>query len=365
MSPSPIEIETVEQLAEAAPDLSGRVVQGVNLADCATVLRTCDVSTTIFLGCTGPVLVTEWLRARGALIFPSIPGVPFDPYHPGAYTAQELYDDIDQGYPSTLDAAVDRWRRGLSTPPGLHDTLATALHDDSMTDAMDDLLTGTDPTMTVGVMGGHTVTRDSDGYRMAADLGATLADAGHLVVTGGGPGAMEATNLGAACPPDLLDHSIDRLREIVGTADVTAWVQAGLDVVASWPDGPAHRTIGIPTWFYGHEPPNVFATSIIKYFPNALREDILLNRCRGGIIYLPGQVGTVQELFQAMTGNYYATNENEVTPLIMLGSHYWSQTLPAWPLLHTMSRDHLVAGHIRLVDTIEEAVEALRRHPSR
>lgn len=55
--------------------------------------------------------------------------------------------------------------------------------------------------MTVGVMGGHSVTRDSDDYRLAADLGAALAGTGHLVTTWGGPGAMEATNLGAACHP--------------------------------------------------------------------------------------------------------------------------------------------------------------------
>ena len=294
---------------------------------------------------------------------PGYPGVPFDPYHPGAYTAEELYNDIGEGYHVTLDAAIDRWRRGLATPPRLRDTLATALHDDAMTDALDDLLAGTDPSMTVGVMGGHSVTRDSDDYRLAADLGAALAGTGHLVTTWGGPGAMEATNLGAACPPDLLDESLDRLRKVAGTADVTAWVQAGLDVVSSWPQGAGHRTIGIPTWFYGHEPPNVFATSIIKYFSNALREDILLNRCRGGIIYLPGQAGTVQEIFQALTGNYYAASEDEMTPLIMLGNRYWSQTLPAWPLLHSMSRDH--PHRIRLVDTVDEAVAALRRHPSR
>lgn len=52
-----------------------------------------------------------------------------------------------------------------------------------------------------------------------------------------------------------------------------------------------------------------------------------------------------------------------MTPLIMLGNRYWSQTLPAWPLLHSMSRDH--PHRIRLVDTVDEAVAALRRHPSR
>ena len=338
MSTTHIEIETVDQLRAAAPNLAGQVVQGVDLTGCSNLLRHCDVSTTIFLGCSTSARLAAWLRARGALIFPAIPGVPFDPYHPGAYTAEELYNDIGEGYHVTLDAAIDRWRRGLATPPRLRDTLATALHDDAMTDALDDLLAGTDPSMTVG-------------------------GTGHLVTTWGGPGAMEATNLGAACPPDLLDESLDRLRKVAGTADVTTWVQAGLDVVSSWPQGAAHRTIGIPTWFYGHEPPNVFATSIIKYFSNALREDILLNRCRGGIIYLPGQAGTVQEIFQALTGNYYATSEDEMTPLIMLGNRYWSQTLPAWPLLHSMSRDH--PHRIRLVDTVDEAVAALRRHPSR
>lgn len=65
---------------------------------------------TIFLGCSTSARLAAWLRARGALIFPAIPGVPFDPYHPGAYTAEELYNDIGEGYHVTLDAAIDRWR---------------------------------------------------------------------------------------------------------------------------------------------------------------------------------------------------------------------------------------------------------------
>jgi hypothetical protein len=34
----------------------------------------------------------------------------------------------------------------------------------------------------------------------------------------------------------------------------------------------------IPTWFYGYEPPDVFASAMAKYFSNALREDVLLRR---------------------------------------------------------------------------------------
>ena len=46
-------------------------------------------------------------------------------------------------------------------------------------------------------MGGHKLDRGTDGYRTAIDLGRRLAGRGLLVATGGGPGAMEAANLGA------------------------------------------------------------------------------------------------------------------------------------------------------------------------
>ncbi len=71
-----------------------------------------------------------------------------------------------------------------------------------------------------------------------------------------------------------------------------------------FPDG--GESLGIPTWHYGHEPPNVFATAIAKYFRNATREAILLEVCDAGIVFLPGAGGTVQEVFQDACENYYA-----------------------------------------------------------
>jgi len=43
----------------------------------------------------------------------------------------------------------------------------------------------------------------------------------------------------------------------------------------------------IPTWFYGHEPPDVFASAIAKYFSNALREDVVPRRAvdAHGVVY--------------------------------------------------------------------------------
>ena len=63
-----------------------------------------------------------------------------------------------------------------------------------------------------------------------------------------------------------------------------------------FPDG--GDSLGIPTWFYGHEPPNVLATAIAKYVRNAVRESVLLEVCHAGIVFLPGMAGTVQVVFQ-------------------------------------------------------------------
>ena len=115
----------------------------------------------------------------------------------------------------------------------------------------------------------------------------------------------------------------------------------------------------MPTWFYGHEPTGVFATEIAKYFTNALREDTLLHRCRGGIVYLPGQAGTVQEIFQAVTENFYAADPAEVAPMVLVGVDYWTTTFPAWPLLRALGADRELGAVIACVDDVDEAADLL------
>lgn len=125
MSTTHIEIETVDQLRAAAPDLAGQVVQGVDLTGCSNLLRHCDVSTTIFLGCSTSARLAAWLRARGALIFPAIPGVPFDPYHPGATRRRNCTTTSAMGttppwtLPSTDGAAAWPLRHDCATPSPL------------------------------------------------------------------------------------------------------------------------------------------------------------------------------------------------------------------------------------------------------
>ena len=72
--------------------------------------------------------------------------------------------------------------------------------------------------------------------------------------------------------------------------DPGAWAAQGFAVKERFDC--TRLNIGIPTWFYGHEPPNVFPTLIAKYFDNAIREDILLRLCGAGLVYVPGRAGT-------------------------------------------------------------------------
>jgi predicted Rossmann-fold nucleotide-binding protein len=168
---------------------------------------------------------------------------------------------------------------------------------------------------------------------------------------------MEAANLGALMASSSraeLEHAVAWLAEVpYFRPSVDAWARRALALV-SGVDGRAN--LGIPTWFYGHEPPNVFATAIAKYFRNATREAILLQVCDAGIVFLPGAGGTVQEIFQDACENYYAAPE-QVAPMVLVGREHWTSTLPAWPLLQSLARGRAMEPHVHLVDTVEEAAE--------
>jgi predicted Rossmann-fold nucleotide-binding protein len=139
---------------------------------------------------------------------------------------------------------------------------------------------------------------------------------------------------------------------------VGAWVRQAFEVLDRHPG--ARESLGIPTWHYGHEPSNVFATAIAKYFRNSTREATLLQICDAGIVFLPGLGGTVQEIFQDGCENYYA-DESSVAPMVLVGTTYWTEELPAWPLLRSLARGRAMEPHVHLVDTLEAAAELLAR----
>src|SRR4029453_2521616 len=119
--------------------------------------------------------------------------------------------------------------------------------------------------------------------------------------------------------------------------------------------------LAIPTWLYGHEPANLFAAKIAKYFSNAIREDTILRLSRGGIVFAPGLAGTVQEVFQAATKTFYAT-DGVSGPFVFLDVEHWTERLPIRDLL-----DPLLAASpigdlrhlVHLTDDVAEATEIL------
>ena len=359
------EIETLAALDSALSrhtPLRGLRLQDLDLRQReAALLRHTDLEGVVVLGGELTPTLEAHLRAHGALIFPNDPLTPVNPYRARLYSPEELYAGLAaDGYAATADARAYAWFSDARVRGDVFVTLLRAIHDDSIGDALDELLARQ---RVVGVMGGHAVARGSADYRQAARLGHDLAAAGLVVMTGGGPGAMEAANLGAFCRDGgRLDGAVERLAAVPGfRPDVGDWARVGLAVREGLAPagGAAVRSVGMPTWFYGHEPPNVFCDGVAKFFSNAIREDGLLSRCTAGVVVLPGAAGTVQEVFQAATRLYYAGDGVDPAPLVLVGREHWSHGIPVWPALQALGGGRSMGAAVHLVDDVAEAVEVV------
>ncbi|WP_330332891.1 LOG family protein [Streptomyces sp. NBC_00536] len=354
-----IEIETLAEFDQvvAHGDLSGYRIQSVNLLERTLALLSSDTSAAVFLGCAMQPDAAAKVRADGALVFPPVPDLPFNPYRGLLYTPEELFDALASGYEATPDAEAYAWFQETKADGDVFSSMLRSIHDDAISDALDEHLSAA---RVVGVMGGHAMSRGGAAYAGAARLGRSLARAGLTVATGGGPGAMEAANLGAYLAPaadEALPEALEMLAKAPSfTPSVSDWARAAFAVRERWPGG--GDSVGIPTWFYGHEPPNAFAGHIAKYFANAIREDGLLARSNAGVVFLPGAAGTVQEIFDNATPNYYESR-GEPAPMILVDRAHWTERLPAWPLLQALAAGRPMESRIALVDSVDEVPATL------
>lgn len=331
-------------------------IQGLDLCRFTDEIFEHDWTRTVFLGCPMFERAAAHARTTGATVFPPFTGLPYNPYRGSLYTPAELREN-------ELDTAIYEhqvvWRNDPPAP--ILEALAQRIHDHAVDNALTEYLTSR-PNV-VAIMGGHSLTRDADTYKSVAIIARALARAGHLVVTGGGPGAMEAGNLGAwlsSAEDDALDNAISELAVAVDYS-TPEYLEASAAVVDRYPDGA--ESLAIPTWFYGHEPTNDFATDVAKYFSNSIREDGLLAIATHGVIYTPGAAGTIQEVFMDATQNHYNVF-GVVSPMVFVDSAYWADDrLGAPKLLRQLAGDRAYAEGIAVLDDPDEVVAFIESHP--
>ncbi len=169
----------------------------------------------------------------------------------------------------------------------------------------------------VSVFGSARLGPDDPAYQLGVRLGAALARAGLAVITGGGPGLMEAANRGAL---EAGGASVGLGIELPFEAGLNDFVDLGVNF----------------RYFFARK------TMFVKYAE--------------GFIVLPGGLGTLDELFEALT--LVQTGKITSFPIVLIGSSYWGGLLD-WLRDTLVARGTIAAAdldRIQLTDDVEEAV---------
>jgi len=349
-------------------DLTDAVIVDLDLRAHSAWLHRSELDGAFFLGCRLTADDTAHIVRQGGLVFPVLPDLPYKAFRSALYTAEELLQGYRPGdYASfssdSCDGAIYRHYKA-ERRTDIVGALAHRLHDHSIDVALAGYLAEDDRLRrTVGIMGGHSLRRDDPRFATIAELGWKLQQGGHFVATGGGPGAMEAGNLGAWLGTCSHEAVLSAVRTLVPapTYRDAGWFDTALAVKAR--HGAGCESLGVPTWFYGHEPSNLFATAIAKYFANSVREDGLISLCRGGLVFAPGSAGTIQEVFQDACQNHYGSL-GVISPMVFLDRDYWTRQKPVFPLLKGLASGRKYDGLLTVVDTVDEVIAFLENHPA-
>lgn len=308
---------------------------------------------------------------------------PFNPHRRALYDHRELLAGFDPAHPESFARTPDFeiYRHFLMTGASEADdyfiTMMQALHDHAITQNIRRLLNGK---RCAAIMGGHKMSRNQPEYRRVALLSRSLTRSGFLVASGGGPGAMESTHLGASLSEGS-DSDLDAALKTLGNAaelpsnllqmakadgsigeaavmDAHRWYAPAVEIARGFPSK-IPESLAIPTWHYGHEPSTPLASHIGKYFQNSIREDGLLTFASDGIVFTEGKAGTIQEIFQDAAQNYYRSVKGRFSPMVFLGIDYWTNHYPVNMVLHSLFKHDDYQKFVLFTDSPEAAVEFL------
>jgi predicted Rossmann-fold nucleotide-binding protein len=314
--------------------------------------------------------------------------LPFDPLRETLYTPDELFDTFDVGdatsYERCTDLAILSYFVRMGKNPARQSGASTleAMHDNSISRAIQKFLERN--RNVVAIMGGHDMIRGDDAYKEIAHISQELTQRGFLLASGGGPGAMEATHLGAlfsqrdVAELDSCVHSVGAAapklpRDIGGlvkpdgtvdsaiAAELHSWLAPAFEILGRVPKRERGMSLGVPTWLYGYEPTTLFSAYSAKYFQNSVREDGLVTLGVRGIIFTEGSAGTIQEIFQDAAQNYYG----KFYPMVFLsspGRRYWEKQLPVRALIEALLGSHPGYKNVLFTDAATDVVSFLATH---
>jgi uncharacterized protein (TIGR00730 family) len=155
-------------------------------------------------------------------------------------------------------------------------------------------------------------------YDLAVKVAAGLTDAGYAVITGGGPGIMEAANKGAA---DAGGVSVGLGIELPMESGLNDYVNVGVEF----------------RYFF------VRKTVFVKYSQ--------------AFVVLPGGYGTLDELFEAVT--LVATGKITRFPIVLVGSDYWSGLID-WLKTKVLAESKIHADELDLITVTDDPEEVVR-----
>lgn len=346
--------------------LKNTTLQDIDLSAFPIDWTQVEIKNTTFLGCKMNIELEIRLREKGATIFITQNHLPYKPYRKGLYTWQELMEGYSPVEDNCLDLRIYKHFSKTRFKPTVKEALYQRIHDHAIDDALRQLIpfdeNGMSTRRCVGIMGGHNILRDNPFYEKTVKTAKILTENGYFIASGGGPGIMEAANLGAyfaGRSKGELREALKILKKAPSFRDHN-YLETSQEVLKKFPEG--QENLAIPTWFYGHEPSNLFASHIAKYFSNSIREDTLLAVSLYGIIFAPGSAGTTQEIFMDAAQNHYGTY-NYYSPMVFLGKQRYEIDTMIFPLLKQLSWNKEYHKLLYLTDEPKKVLKFLKKNP--